>query len=230
MIKEDCNQPQGARHFAAAVFFWAATALAQAGTGPAPQPFDRVVAAVDTQVITRSQLEFEARVLLVSAGGVAAAFSPLDDEVLGKSLAAIVDQRLVTLEADKLDAYPLEPGELERAVTAFRGRFASEARFRAFLESHDAEVSDLSQVLRRSLRAQRVLDGKLRLRAQASELEARQHLSQHPELKGVTLELVRQRLSAQRFQTLVKEELAHVRRQVDVRFLGPFAPVVRRSE
>ncbi len=191
---------------------------------------DRVVAAVEGQVITLSQLEFEARVLLVNAGGVGAAFSPLDRDVLAKSLTAIVDQRLVTLEADKLDAYPLEAGELERAVSSFRGRFASEARFREFLEAHEAEASDLREVLRRSLRAQRVLEGKLRLKAQVSQIEARQYASQRPELKGVPLDVVQKRLFLQRFQGLVKDELAQQRRQVDVRLLGPFAPTLRPSE
>lgn len=205
-------------------------AFAQVDGGSGVWIMDRVVAAVEGQVITQSQLEFEARVILVNAGGTGAAFGPLDPEVLEKSLTTIVDQRLVTLEADKLGAYPLEPGELDRAATAFRARFPSEARFREFLEAQEADTSDLNQVLRRSLRAQRVLEGKLRLKAQVSLVEARQYASQHSEFKGVALEVVQRRLFLQRFQSLVKDELAQQRRQVDVRLLGPFAPTLRASE
>ena len=236
MFREDCNQLLRPRHLAIAVCFQAVLAFAQGEVTSAqgevtsaPKVFDRVVASVEEQVITLSQLDFEARVLLVNAG-VKAAFGPMDDAVLTKSLATIVDQRLVTLEADKLDTYPLEAGQLERAVKSFRDRFSNEAEFRDFLEAHEVEVNDLAQVLRRGLRAQRVLEGKLRLKAQVSDLEARQYVSQHPELKGISLELVRQRLFALRFQSLTKDEIAQARRQVDVRLLGPFAPTLRPSE
>lgn len=185
---------------------------------------DRAVASIEGKVIAYSQLQFEARVLLVAAGGVQAAFSPLDQDVLDASLRAVVDQRLALLEADKLEAYPLEPGELERAIAAFRGRFESETRFADFLGGHEADLNDLAEVLRRSLRAQRALEGKLRLRAQVSESEAKAWRASHPELKDATVEKVRAMLVQQRFGDLVKKELADRRRQVDVRLLGPFAP------
>lgn len=175
-------------------------------------------------MIAFSQLEFEARVLLVAAGGVQAAFAPLDQQVLDASLRAIVDQRLALLEADKLETYPLEPGELERAIAQFRARFDSEATFARFLGNHEADLNDLAEVLRRSLRAQRALEGKLRLRAQVSEGEAKAWRASHPELKDVAVDQVRAMLVQQRFGELVKKELADRRRQVDVRLLGPFSP------
>lgn len=185
---------------------------------------DRAVASVQGKVISASQLEFEARVLLVNAGGVQAAFAQLDHEALVSGLRAIIDQRLALLEADKLEAYPLEPGELERAIAAFRARFESEARFAAFLAQHEAALEDLAEVLRRSLRAQRALEGKLRLRAQVPEREARAVQAVRPELRDAPLEDVRAMLVQQRFAELVKKELAEQRRQVDVRLLGPYAP------
>lgn len=191
---------------------------------PAPRVIDRAVASIEGKVIASSQLQFEARVLLVNAGGLQAAFAALDQEVLEASLRAVVDQRLALLEADKLEAYPLEPGELERAIAAFRGRFESESRFADFLAAHEADLNDLAEVLRRSLRAQRALDGKLRLRAQVSEGEAKAWRASHPELSDAPIEKVRAMLVQQRFGELVKKELEDRRRQVDVRLLGPFAP------
>ena len=230
MVEGDCNQLPGVRHWLFLVWFQAAAALAAPDAGvPARRVVDRAVAAVEGRVITASQLDFEARVLLINAGGVEAATAPLDEETLRRSLQALIDQRLATLEADKLEAFPVEQEELDRAVTAFKGRFPGQARFREFLERHDAELADLQQVLRRSLRAQRALEGKLRLKAQVSEAEARLHRSQHPELKEVPLDALRQRLFAQRFQALVREELEQQRRQVDVRLLGPYAPALERA-
>jgi hypothetical protein len=207
-----------------------AVALALTGLGAraqddgGPRVLDRVVASVEAQVITASQLDFEARVLLVNAGGVTAATQPLDDETLASSLSALIDLRVATLEADKLDAYPVEPGDLDRAVEAFRARFRSEVLFREFLGRHEASLDDLRALLRRNLRAQRALDGKLRLKAQVTESEARVHLTRHPELAGTSVEVVRARLFAQRFNELVRDELAQARRQYSVRLLGPFAP------
>ena len=175
-------------------------------------------------MIAYTQLQFEARVLLIAAGGVEAAFAPLDHAALDSSLRALVDQRLALLEADKLEAYPLEPGELERAIAAFRARFQSESRFADFLAANEGDLNDLAEVLRRSLRAQRALEGKLRLRAQVSESEASSWRDAHAEFKDAPLEKVRAMLMQQRFGELVKKELADRRRQVDVRLLGPFAP------
>lgn len=189
-----------------------------------PRVIDRAVASIEGKVIVYSQLQFEARVLLIAAGGKNAAFATLDQEVLQASLQAMVDQRLALLEADKLEAYPLEPGELERAIATFRSRFDTEQRFAEFLDAHEAELNDLAEVLRRSLRAARALEGKLRLRAQVSESEAKAWRASHEELKDVSLDKVRAMLVQQRFGELVKKELTERRRQVDVRLLGPFAP------
>lgn len=208
------------RHWALASCLCALAAIAE----PETRVLDRAVASIEGRVITASQLEFEARVLLVAAGGVQAAFAALDQQVLEASLRAVVDQRLALLEADKLETYPLEPGELERAIASFRARFESEARFATFLAGQEADLNELAEVLRRSLRAQRALEGKLRLRAQVSEGEARAWRAGRTELKDVPLEKVRAMLVQQRFGELVKKELADRRRQVDVRLLGPFAP------
>lgn len=200
-------------------------ALAQVDAGR--RVLDQAVAAVDDQVITASQLDFEARVLLVNEGGVAAATATLDDETLARSLSSIIDYRVATLEADKLDAYPVDPQDLAVALTAFKSRFRSEGEFREFLERHDADVDDVRALLRRTQRAQRALDGKLRLKAQVSLGEARQYLSQHPELADTPLDAIRVSLFTQRFRTLVREELEQGRRGARVRLLGPFSPKPR---
>lgn len=191
---------------------------------PEGRVLDRAVASIEERVITASQLDFEARVLLVNAGGVNAAFAPLDQPVLESSLRLMIDQRLAVLEADKLEAWPLEPGELEKAIADFRARFDGEATFVRFLQLHEADLGDLGEVLRRNLRAQRALEGKLRLRAQVGEAEAKRYQAAHPELKNSAPEQVRALLAQKKFGELVKQELQEQRRQSDVRLLGPFAP------
>ena len=226
MIETHSNHRFGLRHSAIALCLYGVVALAQPTELQVipPRVIDRTVASIEGKVIVYSQLQFEARVLLIAAGGKNAAFAPLDQEVLQASLQAMVDQRLALLEADKLEAYPLEAGELERAIASFRSRFDTEQRFAEFLDAHEADLNDLAEVLRRSLRASRALEGKLRLRAQVSESEAKAWRASHEELKDVSLDKVRAMLVQQRFGDLVKKELTERRRQVDVRLLGPFAP------
>ena len=188
-----------------------------------PAVFDRAVASVDGRVVTQSQLDFETRVLLINAGGAEAATAPLGMDDLKKGLELVIDQRVTTLEADKLDAYQLEAGEVEKLVARFRDGIGGEAQLRRFLDDHEAELNDVAQVLRRSLRSSRVLDGRLRLKAQVTEADARRHQAEHAELKGLTVQQVRELLFANRFKEMVRQELKAARKSVDVRLLGPFA-------
>ncbi len=190
-----------------------------------PTVVDRSVASVDGRVITQSQLDFETRVLLVMAGGSEAAFAPLSFDDLKKGLELAIDQRVTTLEADKLDAYQLEAGEIEKLVARFRDSVGGEASFRRFLDAHEADANDLAQVLRRSVRSSRVLDGRLRLKAQVSEADARRYQTEHPEFKATPVQQVRDVLFAARLKDMVRQELKQARKSADVRLLGPYAPV-----
>jgi autonomous glycyl radical cofactor GrcA len=189
----------------------------------APELLDEAVASVDGKVITGTQLEFEARILLMKSGASRAAFDPLDSEILRSSLTALIDQRLSLIEADRLGSIEIEESELNRAIASLREKFESEDRFRAFLALHEAELQDVAVALRRGLRAQRVLEGKLKLKAQVSESEAKKYKAEHADLSEVPLETVRQRLYAVRFSALAKEELAAARKASDVRLIGRFA-------
>jgi hypothetical protein len=185
---------------------------------------DRAVAAIGEQVITASALDFETRVIFINEGGVRAATEPLSDDDLLRGLNSMIDYRVATLEADKLEAYPIDQVELEAAVAAFKGRFRSDAQVRDFLGRHEASLDDLRDILRRALRAGRALDGKLRLKAQVSEADARQYVARHPDLASVPIEAVRSKLFAERLRLLVRDELLLARRNAHVRLLGPFAP------
>ncbi|MEW5739111.1 MAG: hypothetical protein AB1938_09300 [Myxococcota bacterium] len=222
MTETQRNQPFRLRHWALLACFWSVVAAGQ--TPPKGQVIDRAVASIEGQVITLSQLEFEARILLVNAGGVGAAFAPLDHEALKASLNAIIDERLATLEADKLEAYPVEAEEVEKAIADFRARFPSEAKFKEFLARNEADLQDVGRVLERSLRARRALEGKLRLRVQVTADDVAAAKAATPELRDVSDAAVKQRLANERFQKLVKQELEAARRDVDVRLLGPFSP------
>lgn len=187
---------------------------------------DRAVALVDGRVLTWSELEFETRVFLIYRGGVEAATAGLDMEVLRPAIETAIAQRLQVAEADKLMAYPLEDGELETAVVEFRRRFRSERELADFLARHEADGEALAAVLKRMLRSERILEGKLKLKAQVSESEARRVQAATPALADLPLSSVRQRLMAQRFADLANAELKVLRKNAAVRLLGPFGAQV----
>lgn len=188
-----------------------------------PRLLDRSVALVDGRVITLSELQFETRVMMIHAGGVEAAFGTLEHSALRNVLHSVIGQRLEIAEADKLKAYPLEEGELERVLERFSARLGGPGPLEEFLEANDADESSLAAVLARMLRTERVFEGKLKLKSQVSEVEARNLQSERPDLKGLPIPLLRQKLYDERFKALVVQELAQVRKAASVRLLGPFA-------
>lgn len=194
---------------------------------PAPtqgRVVDRAVASVDGKVITLTQLEFETRVQLINRGGTEAAFASLDGEDLTQGLQLAIAQRLATIEADRFDAYPLEPGELEKAVADFTNRIGGEGRLQQFLDAQEADVGDVGLVLRRAIRAGRALEGRLRLKANVSEAEAKRAKADVAAWRSLPIDTVRQLLAKERFDKLVQQELTQARKTNDVRLLMAFAP------
>lgn len=193
------------------------------------QEIDRIVAVVegvdDGRVITRWDLDFEAAVALVQRGAAQAATQRLDGQALRTALDYAIAQRLLIAEADKVGAFQPDDGELDAMVRAFEQRFESPAAFQRFLRRHDADRAALREVLRRSLRAERVLDGRVRLRAQVSELELRRYYDLHQqELFGTYDEVrpaLREKLLREKYAALVATEVAQLRKAADVRMVAP---------
>lgn len=220
---------------------WVATAMLAAGaTGwaqsgaPEGAVLERAVAVVSGRVLTLSELEFEARVALIQRGGVHAAAAHLDDEALRSALELAIGERLETDAADKLQAFPVEEGELDAAVRAFRAKFDGERDFARFLERYEANVQELAAVLARKIRAEKILDSKIRLRARVSEADVKRYYEQHrTELSGSYDELrskLREKLVRDRYAALAREELHQIRKGVDVRLIAPFARAQRGRE
>jgi hypothetical protein len=188
---------------------------------------DRAVAVVDGQLITLSELEFEARVGLIQRGGTRGAEDPLNDEARRSALQLSIVERLETAEADKLHAFVLEESEVEAAVREFRARFENEAAFSRFLARNDVDLQQLGALLGRRIRAAKALDSKIRLRSSISDSETRRHFDEHradfnhpyTEVR----EQIQQKLFRDRYNERVKAELKQMRKQADVRLIAPFA-------
>jgi hypothetical protein len=200
---------------------------AVAGEAPRGRVIDRVVAVIENQVLTLSELEFEARVTLVQRGGVRAAEAPLDEQTLRGALELAIGHRLLVAGADRLQAFQVERSEVEARLRAFRDRFESEPALLAFLARHDADLEQLTAVLERGVRAERILDSRIRLRAQVSEAEVRRYWEEHKATLGGPYESVRdalkEKLVREQYHRLAKDEFDQVRASARVRRVAPFA-------
>ncbi len=188
----------------------------------AARVLDRVVALVDGRVLSWSQLDFEARVMLIDRGGVEAATGPLDASTIQNALELAIAQRAATAEADKLNAYPMEPAEIDQRLRTFESRFPTPAAFQAFLKLHDADRAALAEVLARALRTEKFVEGRVRLRAQVPESEVRKAWEADrggrswEEARGP----LRERMQRERAFVLAREALGQLRTSIPVRIIA----------
>ncbi|HET6982219.1 MAG TPA: hypothetical protein VFI53_08760 [Myxococcaceae bacterium] len=188
----------------------------------ASKVLDRVVALVDGRVLSWSQLDFEARVMLIDRGGVDAATAPLDASTLQNALDLAIAQRAATAEADKLNAYPVEPAEIDQRLRTFESRFPNAAAFQTFLRAHDADRAALAEVLARAIRTEKFIEGRVRLRSQVPESEVRKAWEADPggksweEARGP----LRERMQRERAYVLAREALGQLRSSIPVRIVA----------
>ena len=205
----------------------ATVALTAAAPARAEEVLDQVVAVVEGRVLTLSELTFEARVALIQQGGARAATAPLDRALLQASLAYAIGQRLQATEADKLQAFALEEGEVATAVQRFTDSIGGPRELEVFLQRNEADLAALTAVLSRKLRAEKILDSKVRLKAQVTDAEVRRYFDAHAgELAGSWESLkapLREKLVREKYQRLATAELAQLRKGADVRVLPSFS-------
>lgn len=195
--------------------------------GGLPEAFDRVVAVINREVLTLSELRFEARVALALAGGNEALATPLDGPLLRSTLDYVVGQRLQVAEAEKLQAFTVDQQEVDAALFALERKLGGAGAVSAFLAGSDMGRETLAAVLARKLRAERALDGKLRLKAQVSDAEVRRAWEVDGASRAAPFEQaraeLRDRLARERYKELALAELLRLRRAADVRVVDPAA-------
>ena len=124
---------------------------------------DRVVAVVDKQVLTQSELLIEARVALALREGGDAAAADLDEPIVRAFLDYVVNQMLVSAQARRLGAEQVAGSEVDREVQRFADLFRSSDAYRAFLRRFDVSEEALRHILERNLRNQRFIADRMRL-------------------------------------------------------------------
>ena len=209
-----------------AILALAAGALGSTLAGAPPVELERVVAAIrwptssDVVVLTRTRVEEETRIALVSSGATLAASQPLDAAALRAGLGWLVDQLLLADEAARLQVFEGDgadgPAELQR----FRARFAAPRDYQAFLQLCDLSEAELEATLRRSLRVRRYVESRVSHAAQVTESEVDAWLARHGAAQGVRdRKEARSRLSQRRVKEEVEALVLALRSRAEVRIL-----------
>ena len=164
---------------------------------------DQVVAVVDKEVITDSELLVEARVALVAREGEvgrAIAEGELDVDTLLRMRDYLVNQLLIANFIRRLGTVTVSEQEVDRAQQRFMKIFPSDDAYRAFKRKYDVPEPTIRSILRRELRNETYVKERMRswLTVGLSEAE-REH----------------------RAQESLARWLADLRRGAEVRLLGP---------
>lgn len=124
---------------------------------------DRVIAVIDKEVITHSELIKEARVSLVQQAGERVATVALDPELLARFLDEIlISQVLVAAQARRLGSVEISEDEVDEEIERFAQKFRTRASHAAFLRRYDISDAALRNILRRDLRNGRYLEQRMR--------------------------------------------------------------------
>ena len=198
--------------------------LATVGAAPADasdrQLLDEVVAVVEARSITLSEVAAETRVRLVEAEGPAVANLPLDRRILAASLRKTIEERVVLSEMQRLKLFDLEPGEVEALLARLRARFPSRADYDAFLRGIELTEDEIGAILARELRVARYLDNRLKLAAQLRDSELEEAVRGR-KVSEAERSQIRAQLAQEKYQRLLRELLADLRRRATVRVLDP---------
>jgi hypothetical protein len=136
--------------------------LAPRGEVPPGILIDRVIAIVDKEVITNSELAREARVALVLREDARVAASELSPEILRSFLEFLVDQVVIAGQARRVGGVDVRSDEVDREIDHFAGRFSSVDAYRAFMRRFDISETALGDILRRDLRNERYITQRMR--------------------------------------------------------------------
>jgi hypothetical protein len=181
---------------------------------------DEVVAVVASQTITLSELAAETRIRLVEQQGVQMADALPDRALLAASLRALIEERVVLAEVDRLKLFDLDRAEVDAALARLKTRFAGQERWEAFTRSLQLTDEEVAAVLAREMRVARYLDNRLKLAAQLRDSELEDALrGKVPVPPRAEREALRQKLQREKYDRLLGELLDGLRGHTDVRIL-----------
>jgi hypothetical protein len=184
-----------------------AAAAAQAPAPPRPEVVERIVAVVDERPLLLSDLR-----ALMAVRGLAE----------GEALEAVIDERLMHLEASRLPQADVSPEEEDRALSLL---LETRKHLRA-----EAPEPDLRRLLRRQLVILKYVEFRFRPQVRVGDDEVRKAWEEEQAGRpaGSALEdaqeLIRARLERRALDERIEAWVRELRSRADVRYVGSGAP------
>lgn len=171
---------------------------------------DQIVAVVDNEPITESELMLETRVALIAregAAGLLLADGPLDPEILLSTRDYLINQILIDNHVRRLGGLEVPNEAIERAVESFEATFPSHAAVAAFKRRFGISDEILRAILRRDLSNDLYIKQRMRAWVAGVSSEGEQ---------------------AARSKRALERWLEDLRRGTDLRILGPTGELERQ--
>ncbi len=176
---------------------------------------DRVVASVNNEVITLSELD--------RAVGFNVAFGGKDGEKLRtETLQGLVNRHLLVQEAYRLKFVEVSDQDINAEMEKLKTRLGSDNAFADFLARLDITKEQLGRMLGERLLVEKFIEKKIGLYVHVSREEARDFFNSHPaEFKGKSFPEVQKPIEAmltnQKLGQQVAQYLSELRSKADIR-------------
>ena len=188
-----------------------------ASTAVQGEPVDRIVAAINAEVITASELAC-AIALNQRLGSAEKDRSALEAETLD----GLLTRRLLVQEAHRLKFVEVSDQELSAGIGKIRERFASEKEYSDFLAGMDMTSQELSRMVQERILVERFVEKKVGLFVRVSREEAETYFNEHTtEFKNKHFQDVQKKVLAYLTERKLGQQLdlylADLRGKADIR-------------
>ncbi len=179
------------------------------------EPVDRVVASVNNEVITQSELD--------QAVGFNVAFGGKDDAKLRReTLEGLITRHLLVQEAYRLKFVEVTGEEISGEIDKLKQRLGSDDALAAFLAKQDMTREQLGRMLGERLLVERFIEKKIRLFVRVGHDEAQEYFNSHSaEFKGRSFPEVQKTITAElgasKLDQQVAQYLADLKSRADIR-------------
>jgi SurA-like protein len=176
---------------------------------------DRIVASVNNEVITLSELERAVR-FNVALGG------KNEDKLRTETLEGLINRHLLIQEAYRLKFVEVSDQDINAEIEKLKMRLGSDNAFAGFLARLDITREQLGRMLGERLLVEKFIEKKIGLYVHVSRDEARDYFNNHPaEFKDKRFEeaqkMITAMLTGQKLQQQAAQYLAELRSKADIR-------------
>lgn len=181
------------------------------------EPVDHIIAAVNHEVITQSELN-ETVALNARLGGDGRDRKTIEAE----TLSGLITRRLLIQEARRLRFVEVSDQEVGAAVEKLKNRFGSGRAFADFLSGQNMTAQELERMVGEQLLVERFVEKKVGLFARVSREEAQSYYDKHAsEYKGKSFPDMQNAIMAvltdQKIDQQLDQYVAELRGKADIR-------------